>query len=65
MSISWLELGHTQKLGMKCNKRKAELQQRENNVGNKIERKLKKELINAKSVINAQLYNRVSFEYNV
>ena len=59
MSPSWLVLGHLQKVGLKWDKRKGELQKWNNSVGNGIERKLKKELIYAKSVIDVQLYSRV------
>ena len=36
-----------------------------NNFGDKIEKKLSKELVNADSVINVQPYKRVSGEYSV
>ena len=45
MSIPWLVLGHLQKVGLKWDKRKGELQKWSNSVGNRIERKLKKELV--------------------
>jgi len=65
MSILWLVIGHLQKLGKKWDKRKTELQKWENSVGNRIENKLKRELEDAESVIDVQLYNRVSGEYSV
>jgi len=65
MSIPWLVLGHLQKVGMKWDNRKAELQKWGNGVGNRIEKKLKKELVYAESVIDVQLYGGVSGEYSV
>ena len=65
MFIPWLVLGHLQKVGLKWDKRKVELQKWNNSVGDKIERKLKKELANAESVIDVQFYNQVNGEYNV
>jgi len=47
VSIPWLVLGHLQKVGLKWDKRKGELQKWSNSVGDIIERKLKKELANA------------------
>ena len=41
------------------------MQKWENSVGNKIESKLKKEFANVKSLIDVQLYNRVSGKYSV
>jgi len=49
-----LVLGHLQKVGLKLDKRKAEIQKWANNVGDRIEKKLSKELANADSVIDVQ-----------
>jgi len=65
MSIPWLVLGHLQKVGLKLDKRKAEIQKWANNVGDRIEKKLSKELANADSLIVVQAYNRVSGEFSV
>ena len=50
---------------MKWEKRKAELQKWDNGVGNRIEKKLKKELLYAESVIEVQLYSRLTGKYSV
>ena len=63
--MPWLVLGHLQKVEMKWDKRNAELQKWANGVGNRIEKKLKKELLYAESVIDVQLYCRLSGEYSV
>ena len=65
MSIPWLVLGHLQKVGVKWDKRKAEMQKWANNVGDRIEKKLKKELAHADSVIEVQAYNRSTGEFSV
>ena len=65
MSILWLVLGHLQKVGVKWDKRKAEMQKWANNVGDRIQKKLKKELANADSVIDVQAYNRSCGEFSV
>ena len=65
MSIPWLVLGHLQEVGLKWDKRKAKMQKWANNVGDRIEKKLNKELANADSVINVQSYSGVSGEFSV
>ena len=50
---------------MKWDQRKGELEKWANGVGNRIEKKLKKELVYAESVIDVQLDCRVSGEYSV
>ena len=52
-------------MGLKYDKRKAELEKWKNSVRDKIESKLKKELAKAESVIDVQIYNRVTSEYSV
>ena len=61
----WLVLGYIQKVGMKWDKRKVELEKWKNSVGNKIESKLKKELAKTKSTIDVQIYNWITSEYSV
>ena len=65
MSIPWLLLGHQQKVGLKWDRRKAEMQKWANNVGDRIEKKLSKELAYADSVVDVQMYDRASGEYSV
>jgi len=62
MPIPWLILGHIQKLGLKWDKRKEKLQKLNDSASNKIEMKLMKELANVESLIDVQLYNRVSVQ---
>ncbi|KAJ8423715.1 hypothetical protein Cgig2_002087 [Carnegiea gigantea] len=52
-------------LGKKKDKRKAELQKWENGVSYKVEKKLKRKLEGAESVIDVQLYTKGSNEYRV
>jgi len=65
MSIPWMVLVYVEKVGSKWDKRKGELQKWSNGVGDRIEKMLKKELANAESVIDVQLYNQVSGEYSI
>jgi len=58
-------LVYVEKVGSKWDKRKGELQKWSNGVGDRIEKMLKKELANAESVIDVQLYNQVSGEYSI
>ena len=58
-------LGHQQKVGLKWDRRKGEMQKWANNVGDRIEKKLSKELANADSVVDVQMYDRASGEYSV
>ena len=50
---------------MKWDKRKEELQKWTNGVGNRIEHNLKAELLYTESVIDVQLYSRLTGEYSV
>jgi len=61
MSIMWIVRlrSSLQKLGKKYKKQKAELKEQENDVGNKIKKKLKRELEVAESMIDVELDDRV------
>jgi len=65
LSIPWLLLGHTQKLGQKWDKQKAELEKWGNEVGVRMEKKLKRANEEADSVIDVQVYNGGGGEYTV
>jgi len=65
LSIPWLLTGHMQKLGQKWDKRKAEVDKLVNNVGGRIEKKLKRAYDEAESVIDVQMYNSARGEYAV
>jgi len=65
MSIPWLVSGHIQKLGLKVDKRKMELEKLKNGVGDRIEKKLRKTLANIGSVVDVELFNTALGEYGV
>ena len=58
-------LGHQQKVGLKWDRRKAEMQKWANNVRDRIEKKLTTKLASTDSVIDVQLYDRGCGEYSV
>ncbi|KAJ8430529.1 hypothetical protein Cgig2_012928 [Carnegiea gigantea] len=57
--------GHIQKLGLKVDKRKAELQKWKNGVGDRVEKKLRKTLANIGSVADVKLLNTALGKYGV
>ena len=63
--IPWLVSGHLQKLGLKVDKRKTELQKGKNGVGGRIEMKLRKTLANIGCVADVKLFNTALGEYGV
>ena len=65
MSIPWLVSGHIQKLGLKVDKWKMELQKWNNGIGNGIEMKLRKTLANIGSIANVRLFKTTFGEYGV
>ncbi|KAJ8434229.1 hypothetical protein Cgig2_005908 [Carnegiea gigantea] len=56
---------HIQKLSLKVDKRKTELEKWENGVGDRIEKKLRKTLANIGSVADVKLFNTALGEYGV
>ena len=65
MPIPWLVIGHIQKIGLKYEKRKKEIQLWKNGVGLKIEGKLRKTLGLLGSVIEIPLFSSANGEYGV
>ena len=65
MSTLWHVSGHIQKLGLKVDKRKTELQKWKNGIGERIEMKLKKTLANIGSIVDMKLFNMALGEYGV
>ena len=65
MSIPWLVSGHIQKLDLKVDKQKMELEKWKNGVGDKIEKKLRKTLGNIGFVADVKLFNTALGEYGV
>jgi len=65
MSIPWLVSGHIQKVGLKVDKRKTELEKWKNGVGDRIEMKLRKTLGNIGFVADVKLFNMALGEYGV
>jgi len=65
MSIPWLVSGHLQKLGLKFDKRKTELQKWKNGVCGRTEMKLWKTLANIGCVADVKLFNTTLGEYGV
>ena len=62
MPIPWLVMGHTQKVGLKFEKRKKEMQQWKNGVGARINRKLRETLPLAGSAIEITLFSSTNGE---
>jgi len=65
MPIPWLVIGHIQKIGLKYDKRKKEMQLWKNGVGSKNERKLRDILGLVGSVMEITLLSSTTGEYEV
>ena len=65
MPIPWLVMGHIQKVGLKFEKRKKEMQQWKNGVRGRIERKLRDTLALAGSVMEITLFSSTNGEYGL
>jgi len=65
MPIPWLVIGHIQKIGLKFEKRKKEMQLWKNGVGSKIKQKLRDTLGLVRTVINITLFSSTTGEYGV
>ena len=57
--------GNIQKLGLKVDRRKTELQKWNNSVNDRIEKKLRKTLANISSVADVKLVNTALIEYGL
>ena len=65
MPIPWLIVGHIQKIGLKYEKRKKEMQLWKDGVGSKIEHKLRETLGLVGSVTDIKLFSSTTGEYGV
>jgi len=65
MSIPWLVIGDLQKLGLKLDKQKVELQELKNGVGERVEKKLQTTLGQIRPMLEIKLFNTSLGEYGV